>query len=223
MTRPVLVQWMLIAAAVLACAAPSREVREGPSPGVDAEAQSWPAPADPDVAPSRVSPTATSPGAAGAPPPEEDAPPDRRVRAAVNALASAGLGEARPARFLEALSHALEQLPGASLAEGELERLSGRSEAATGAGSHRLGSRGSREGRIRSRARRVHVHRERHAGRETRWIPRGRNQAVRRLDGRTPLGLQRTELQDAGRALADAVLVALEFGKACPEPGTSPP
>jgi hypothetical protein len=34
--------------------------------------------------------------------------------------------------------------------------------------------------------------------------------------------LQRTELQDAARALADAVLVALEFGKACPELGTSP-
>jgi hypothetical protein len=132
------------------------------------------------------------------------------------------LGEARPARFLEALSRALEQLPGASHAEGDLERL--RDEA----------------GRLRAldpidldRADRVKAGfdqalvafksiadatlDERHDG-----FLEEATQAVRRLDSRTPLGLQRTELQDAARALADAVLVALEFGKACPEFGTSP-
>jgi hypothetical protein len=132
------------------------------------------------------------------------------------------LGEARPARFLEALARALELLPGASLAEDELERL--RDEAA----------------QLREldptdldRADRVKAGFDR-ALAAFRSIAKAALderhdeflgdavQAVERLDGRTPLGLQRTELQDAARALADAVLVALVFGRPCPGSGRSP-
>lgn len=223
MTRPALTHWMLLAATVVGCATPSRQVREGPPPRTDAEAPpSSPASANPETAPSGASPSAPSAaGADRAPVPPKGAAPEREVRAAVNALASAGLGEARPARFFEALSRALELLPGASLAEGELDRL--RDET----------------GRLRDldpidldRADRVKAGFDRALAAFTSIANATLDeqhdgfleeaaQAVRRLDDRTPLGLQRTELQDAARALADAVLVALQFGKPCP--GSGPP